>query len=250
MRCILLAITSLLIPGAMAQISSPLIGGPHPEYRQLYERIARSEMVITGRVVKAELAGLRVLHLGPPEGGGVRSTTVEEGRGGWHYTIEVEETPCSQADSTVNPTRMTVGTPVHLFVRGERSWHSDLYPGQYTGPEVLADGKKYLVYLFRHPRQKELTDTYKLPEGVVYYRAFDHDMGVYELPVTKDSGSKPSRATRLLSTLTTFCEAVRPTDVSVKLQRLRALRDQAEPSWRDSVETAIRALEEIEPGRK
>ena len=117
--------------------------------------------------------------------------------------------------------------------------------GRITHQEFLVPGWKYLLFLYEPPVQDLLVKTYRLEADVAYYRTVEGDLGAVELP----SAARPERprtfATELVKAVRTFCEAMKAPDAASKVRQLQGVRDFLDYApWRDSVDQAIRALQQ------
>lgn len=223
--------------------------GAGAEYANLYDFVSRSALVVTGKVTGQKQIMQRGVDWGPglAEEGGFRGKSVEDVATGRLLTFEFNEPLCRQQDFTTDAAPSEpIESPVQIFIPSYAKTSSDVFPGMSMAPEQMYPGKEYLVYLYRYPKQQELTAKYELDPKLTYYRAYDGYMGAYELPDAARKGSPRDKVTPLIATLTELCGAVKPADIQAKLSALRALRERAGPRWRDSVDAAVKELEAIQ----
>ncbi len=245
MRCALFVGISLGVQIAFAQFTAPLIRA-NAEYDYLFQRVARSSIVVSGKVVERKPIWKRgVPHYVEEGSGRVRTANMEDITGGALFTMEIGEPLCRQQDFTTLRVHTDVpeGT-VHIFVPYDRHRSSDVAPGISMPHEQLFKGQEYLLFLVPYPRQKELVEKNELDTNLTYYRAYDGYMGALKLPDAAVRQGEGNYMTRFMGVVKSFCEAVQPVDPAEKITRLRALRGKADRRWIDSVDAAIRSLEE------
>ncbi len=186
---ITLATVCLITLSAVAQVVT-VLWGPNAEYRNLFERVSQSAFVVKGTVVAIKHVmrrGHEQLYKEGPNGS--RIVSVEETSGGGLFTVEPSEVLCRQQDFIPGASQTAVPpNPVHLYVPPPAvlmGRSSEVYPGMGVAPELLVEGKQYLLFLYRYPRQDELVSRYELDPKLTYYRAFEGQLGAFEL---RDAG--------------------------------------------------------------
>ena len=139
------------------------------EIGDLYRRAAASRFVVVGKVAKLNLVGDRAW----------KRPTMDEGLGGYLYSIAIEKTICRQADliwHTNNaPPPAEAGPMLYLFAP---------YEPLVSGGERLQSGQRYLLFLDLpdQQQQKKWTDSFYLDPLKVYLRAEEQARGVVLLP--------------------------------------------------------------------
>ena len=213
--------------------------GFEPSLYRLYDRTSRSDFVVTGRVLEKKWLSEGPLQIGERVYGIPPTMEI--------VTFATSQIICRQGDfaAQARESAPPSGT-VYLVSPFHQSEESDLDPGRWVPTETLGRGREYLLFLYRHPDQQALVARYKLSPDLTYYRAFDGASGAIELAGDRERGSLTDLATPVVSAVTSLCEAVRPTDVTAKLERLRELRGSADPRVLKSIDAAIRALKKEE----
>jgi hypothetical protein len=226
-----------------------------PDVRRLYERVAHSNFVVTGRVVDAKPVAKRSVRDITPtvdsSGASLYTVSTLDLAAGVIFTVDVERPLCQQSDfSAASSASPPLPGRVHVFLpSGRTSVPSDLAPGSMTAPEWLVTGRRYLLFLYSYPdgERDKLNSTYEIDPAVGYYRAFEGWRGARELPEGARIGSRGDLVTPAVSVISSFCGAVQTPGVLAKIAQLKALAYSADPAWRDSVAAAIQALQATQP---
>jgi len=209
----------------------------------LFERIIRSEFVIRGKVLSASPVGVR--DVPPPvrlPDGSYRSPDLADITGGMLFAVEFSAPVCQQRDFSLPGAASAPDRgPVYIFSPVGRT-QSDLRQGIIIPKEKLFQDREYLLFLLPFKKQKNLAEKYDLPSDRVYYRVFEGYLGAQELNVDY-SPRERRQGDRLLTAVESLCGAAQGKDNELKLSRLRALLEKAEPDWLDSVKEAIAAIE-------
>jgi len=137
------------------------------------------------------------------------------------------------------------GGTAHVIVPPEQfAGSSDIEPGISMPNAQLFKGREYLLFLAPYPRQKELVEKNDVDANLTYYRGYDGYMGAIPLPEDAARQGESNPKVRYMNVVRPFCEAVKPPDATGKITRLKALREKADRRWTDSVDAAIKSLEE------
>jgi len=137
------------------------------------------------------------------------------------------------------------GGTAHVIVPPEQfAGSSDIEPGISMPNAQLFKGREYLLFLAPYPRQKELVEKNDIDANLTYYRVYDGYMGAIPLPEDAARQGESNPKVRYMNVVRPFCEAVKPPDATGKITRLKALREKADRRWTDSVDAAIKSLEE------
>ena len=108
--------------------------------------------------------------------------------------------------------------------------------------EFLLTGSEYLLFLRRDPKQEEIVSKYELDPKLTYYRGFELGRDAVRLPAPADRGKPRDQATPLLSAVTAFCDALKPSTASGKIGALTVLGT-SRPELKEAADAAIRALQ-------
>ena len=247
------AITVLAVlaaPALCGQVVEQL--GSRPGFERLYDRASRSEFVATGTVVDEKPLWIRRSETEDADPGGL--VIVKVTAPGHLYSVDIGQVLCQQSDfATAGASVAPPVRRVYIFLPPkEADKRSDLYPALPVAAEWPRVGRKYLFFLVKDAQKDALAPAYQLDLKLPYYRTFDGGAGAVELPSEQDKGGPRDFATPVLEAVTALCGAVRPADPIVKLVQLRALRQTADPRWRDradwraNLEAAIGAIERLQ----
>lgn len=220
---------------ALGQIDTPHIP-PERDLRDLYARIAASQLVVVGTVVNESIASKRV----PPNDIQAARASLDDPVDGWLYTIRVEKTLCGDSNFD-DPTAQSYQKSlvrnqkmVYIFVPQDEP----LFRGGYR-KEDLIRGHRYLLFLVSPPpeRQKKWVDSLELDPARTYYRGEELSRGV--IPLALDN-LKPEQ-TPVLDKVTRLCQALQ--DPLDKISALKRLINSGDPILQSQAEAALEALQ-------
>jgi len=217
------------------------------DYSDLFARLSASDYVVTATLTKDEailpkpteeelerlMAEEEVVH---KYGSGVVHVG-DMARGGILSTLAVVQQLCRQSDFRPGSQEQPdIRGPIYILVPTREL-------GRDADVEEFLSGKTYLLFLEKDPAQNQVDSLYQIDTTQTYYRAHLRLLGAVELPSDADKGKPGDWATPLLSTVTEFCDAVKPADTATKIANLTGLKLAAgDASLRQSAEDAITAL--------
>lgn len=245
MRTVIGIVICLFLWPATAQIVF-VNAAANAEYADLFGRAARSTAIVLGKVVEDKGVLKRDLPKLVQVGPDTYLADVTSAVAGRLATVEIGESICRGQDFTLLSLHEVGPTgSAHIFIPAPQMGIST---GASTGasrtPEQIFKGSQYLLFLTPYPNQENLVENNRLEAGVTYYRAYGGYFGAIELPDESASQERKNARSHFVDVVRQFCEAVKPPGAAEKIARLRALREKADHRWIDSVDAAIRSLEE------
>ncbi len=234
---------------------------PHDEFKPtvkgMAERLAASEHVVLGTVIKRDEVPTRVFkqqlsEMQKLEEAGRDKEALEKwSRLEWgstlsYFVVRVEKSLCQQADFLAGSATKSVPNEILLL----NSWAAPLDAGYRN--EILQPGRRYLFSLTRPADMAEKLDGFDLDKKQTYYEVLGHSDGAVELPSDADRGKpfspagyKADRdfASPVLEAATALCQAVAPANVFQKMDALERLKSSSDLSMRENAETALKLLD-------
>jgi len=200
------------------------------EIGDLYRRAAASRFVVVGTVVK----------LDPVADRSWKRPTIDEGFGGYLYSIAIEKTVCRQADFSAPASVVDAPPPAEADPVVYLLSPVQLVPGR----ESLELGQRYLLFLVLpdQEQQKNWTDSLYLDPLKVYLRGEEQARGVVLLP-PQDSNYPAAKQPEVLDKVTQLCKAVRPASLTEKLEALQKLAASGDPILSREANQGMQALQ-------
>lgn len=208
---------------------------PRPDVRNLSPRLAASDLVLVGTVVKFESVHPRPENRSP---NGIQRAPL--------YTIRVDSHLCRKSDFLRREVPETADTAreVYLFIHS-----SSRRENRYRNIQMHSVGTRYLWFLRREPEEEEVKAFYELDPQLTYYRTLDAVAGAIELP-TEGQPFKPAGyssdtdlATPVLNAATALCQAVQPSNFYQKIDGLERLKSSPDLAMRENADAAIKLID-------
>lgn len=226
-----------------------------PSVRDLAGRLAASDYVITGVVVKIEHVRTRLfaqqlaeIEQLSKEGKDPRpkGNVSDLGRSITLFTVRADSVLCQKANFHPGSAMSAPLKEFYLF--------NPLGPrlDTLTRNENLQEGSRYLFFLGKDSDLDELMARFDLDSSVPYYRVLRYSEGAIELPPEGDESQpfKPAGyssdtdlATPVLKTATALCQAVQPSNVFQKIDGLERLKSSPDLTMRDNADAAVKLID-------
>ena len=232
---------------------------PHDEFKPtvkgMAERLAASDFVVVGTVVKQENANTRVFKQQMAEMAQLnkehRDKEVIEkwSQLEWntlsYFAIQIEKSLCGQSDFHPGSASVSLPREIYLF----NAWRAPL-DANYRN-EILQPGHRYLFSLGMPEDIEAKLDRFDLDRTQRYFEVLAHSDGAVELPLDTDRGrpfnavgykSDRDIATPILEAATSLCEAVKPSNIFQKVDALERLKSSPDLSLRENADVILNLL--------
>lgn len=239
-----LSLVTTLTTIAQAQIDTPAIP-PDKDSRDLFERVASADLVVVGTELRSKV----VFRRAPPNDPAALEKSMSEGPKGQFFITGVERTVCRKADFAAQKSPLSTTAPqstapqsddvIYIFVPQDEPLFSGAYQKEYLLP-----GRRYLLLLKQSVAEKvsEWARTLEVEPGRLYYRTLESERGV--IPLHSPTEDKPNpEQPALLAEIMALCQAVKPKEPTMKIERLKKLLDSPDPVIRTEAEKAIRKFQ-------
>jgi hypothetical protein len=215
---------------------------PEHDSNDLYRRAAASRFVVIGTVVKTEgiakrLSQSDVEKMKRPTASGTH-VSLDGVVGGSLYTVEVENTLCRESDFRPSATQTNPTKTVSIFLPRDEPMFKDGHQRA-----TLVVGQRYLLFVVPSPEQErqKWIQAFQLDPKNDYYRTEQSSRGV--VPVQQHQVAS-MKGQSVLERVTKLCQALRPVELTEKLQAVRILARSDDPVLRREAieaETALQA---------